>query len=88
MRGLFEISLKEGSPAMTYNMLAFCKSVDHRMWPFEHPLKQFAGDKLTPEILHKLMEKKATLPILRDMTHDEIGTLQNYKITVMKVSSL
>ena len=73
MRGLFEITLKKGMPAIAARMLTLCKCVDHRQWMFEHPLRQFAGDKLTPEILGKLEEKKATLSRLKDMSRDEIG---------------
>ena len=73
MRGLFEITLRKGMPAMAAKMLTFCKSVDHRQWAFEHPLKQFSGDRHTHDILAKLEKKKTTLDRLRDMKHDEIG---------------
>lgn len=73
MRGLFEITLKRGYPAIASRMLTLCKCVDHRQWFFEHPLRQFAGDKLSLEILDKLENKQASLERLRDMTQDEIG---------------
>ncbi len=40
---------------------------------FEHPLKQFGGDRVPADILDKLEQKKATIPRLRDMGQDEIG---------------
>ncbi len=73
MRGLFEISLKRGLPRVTYHLLTLCKCLDHRLWMFEHPLKQF-GDRLSTEILNKLEMREASLSRLRDMTQDEIGT--------------
>ncbi len=73
MRGLFEISLKKGYPAVSHCILTLCKCVDHRQWEFEHPLRQFPGNRLTPDILNKLESLNASLPRLRDMSHDEIG---------------
>ena len=73
MRGLFEISLKKNLPAVTHCMLTLCKCVDHRQWAFEHPLRQFPGSRLTPDILNKLEGKKASLARLKDMSDDEIG---------------
>ena len=75
LRGLFEIFLKRGVPALASLLLMLCKCVDHRQWMFEHPLKQFAGDKLTPDILNKLEQKNATIERLKDLDKDEIGEL-------------
>jgi len=73
LRGLFEIALKKGLPLLSSHMLTLCKCVDHRLWMFDQPLKQFAGDRVTQDILDKLEQKKATIPRLRDMSQDEIG---------------
>ena len=75
MRGLFEISLKRGLATISSRMLTLCKCVDHRQWFFEHPLRQFAGNALTPEILNKLEGRKADVSRLRDMTQEEIGVV-------------
>lgn len=56
---------------MTAKMLTLCKSVDHQLWAFEHPLKQFG--RLSQEVITKLEAKKTTLDRLRDMSADEIG---------------
>ena len=75
LRGLFEITLKKGFPALAAHMLELCKCVDHRLWMFEHPLKQFAGDnKLTPDILRHLEAKGASITRLKDLDNNEIGT--------------
>ena len=73
MRGLFEISLKQGLATIASRMLTLCKCVDHRQWFFEHPLRQFVGSTLSPEILNKLEAKKADVARLRDMSQEEIG---------------
>ncbi len=75
MRGLFEISLKRGLATVASRMLTLCKCVDHRQWFFEHPLRQFAGSNLSPEILNRLEGKKAEVSRLRDMSQDEIGVI-------------
>ena len=71
MRGLFEIALRKGWSAMAAKLLTLSKSLDHRMWFFEHPLKQFHW--LSEDVLGKLEGKKATIDRLKDMTAEEIG---------------
>ena len=72
LRGLFEIALHKGQPSLTAKLLRLCKCVDHRLWMFDHPLRQFSNDKHR-QALDKLEEKKMTLDKLRDMSADEIG---------------
>lgn len=83
MRGLFEISLKQGLASIASQMLTLCKCVDHRQWFFEHPLRQFGGT-LSPEILNKLEGKKASVSRLRDMNKDEIGVCTFANISVKR----
>lgn len=71
MRGLFEITLHQGWPAMAARMLTLCKCMDHRQWAFEHPLRQFG--RLPSELVGKLEARKTTLDRLKDMSADEIG---------------
>lgn len=71
MRGLFEITLHQGWPAMAARMLTLCKCMDHRQWAFEHPLRQFG--RLPSELVGKLEARKTTLDHLKDMSADEIG---------------
>ena len=71
MRGLFEMALRKGWSAMAAKLLTLSKSLDHRMWSFEHPLKQFHW--LSEDVLGKLEGKKATIDRLKDMTAEEIG---------------
>ena len=42
LRALFEITLKRKWGTCAYVVLSLCKSVERRMWSFEHPIGQFA----------------------------------------------
>ena len=41
MRALFEICIRRGWCSMAALLLEYCKAVDHRVWPHQHPLRQF-----------------------------------------------
>ncbi|KAJ3152645.1 activating signal cointegrator 1 complex subunit [Geranomyces variabilis] len=74
LRALFQIALgRNWGPAASV-ILSICKSVDKRMWSFEHPLAQF---DLSYEILRKLENapKQLTMEDLREMDAKEIGQL-------------
>lgn len=77
MRALFEICLRRGWCEMTSFMLEYCKAVDRRIWPHQHPLRQFDKD-LSPEILRKLEERGADLDHLTEMEEKDIGSLIRY----------
>lgn len=53
MRALFEICLQRGWCSMAALLLEYCKAVDHRLWPHQHPLWQFDAF-LSPEVLCQL----------------------------------
>jgi activating signal cointegrator complex subunit 3 len=74
MRALFEICLRRGWVSMTALLLDYCKAVDRRVWPHQHPLRQF-DSILSPDILHKLEDRDAGLERLYDMDEKEIGAL-------------
>lgn len=44
MRALYEICLRRGWSEMSSFMLEYCKAVDRRVWPHQHPLRQFDKD--------------------------------------------
>ena len=71
VRGLFEIALKRGQPALAGKLLTLSKSVELQLWSFEHPLKQFS--RLSTDIVEKLGSRNVSLERLSDMTADEIG---------------
>ena len=46
--------------------------MDHRLWMFDHPLRQFINERHL-QAMAKLEEKKMGMERLRDMSADEIG---------------
>lgn len=49
MRALFEICLRRSWVSMTALLLDYCKAVDRRVWPHQHPLRQF-DSILSPDV--------------------------------------
>jgi replicative superfamily II helicase len=74
IRALFEIALSRNWGPAASVLLSLCKSVDKRMWPFEHPLSQF---ELPPDIIEKLdkASNKTGIDEMREMDVKEIGAL-------------
>ena len=59
---------------MADSMLTWCKAVDRRIWPDQHPLRQFET-VLRPELLMKLEERQCWMDQLYDMEDREIGSM-------------
>ena len=53
-------------------MLSICKSIDKRIWAFEHPLSQF---DLPETVLRNIRAKNPSMETLRDMESAELGDL-------------
>ncbi|WFD42549.1 RNA helicase [Malassezia psittaci] len=51
---LFDLSLDRGYATAAFAFLNLAKAVEHRIWPFEHPLRQVTS--LSPDILHKVAQ--------------------------------
>jgi len=73
-RALFELCLRRGWPSLAETLLTLTKTVDLRIWPHQHTLRQFETT-LSPETLYKLEEKRATVERLWDMAPQEIGSM-------------
>lgn len=73
-RALFMIALNRRWGYQCLVLLSMCKSIEKRVWPYEHPLHQF---DLPVPVLRNLDEKGSTTSIeaLRDMEPAEIGQL-------------
>ncbi|KAI5357013.1 putative helicase, AAA+ ATPase domain, Sec63 domain, Helicase superfamily 1/2, ATP-binding protein [Septoria linicola] len=73
-RALFMIALNRRWGFQCLVLLSMCKSIEKRVWPYEHPFHQF---DLPQSIIRKLDEKGSTASIesLRDMESAEIGSL-------------
>ncbi|KAJ3135746.1 hypothetical protein HK100_002436 [Physocladia obscura] len=78
LRALFEICLSRNWGPTASVIVSLCKSVDRRMWPFEHPLSQF---DLPYEIIEKLNRSSMGIEDLRYMDEKEIGaTVRHMKM--------
>lgn len=43
LRAFFEISLRRGLPSLSLAALEIARASESRIWPFQHPLRQFVG---------------------------------------------
>ncbi|CAG9467191.1 unnamed protein product [Pedinophyceae sp. YPF-701] len=77
-RALFEICLRRGWPGMSETLLTLCKAFERRLWPSQHPLRQFDG-ALTFEVMNKVEDKRLSLERLWDMDAAEIGRLMRFQ---------
>ncbi|CAN4100374.1 unnamed protein product [Withania somnifera] len=69
MRALFEICLRRGWCEMSALMLDYCKAVDCKIWPHQHPLRQFDKD---------ISSEGVDLDHLQEMQEKDIGALIRY----------
>ncbi|KAI1115957.1 Sec63 Brl domain-containing protein [Nemania sp. NC0429] len=73
-RALFMIALNRRWGYQCLVLQTLAKSIEKRLWPFQHPLHQF---DLTKPVLNQLDEKELSIEALRDMEPAEIGGLVN-----------
>lgn len=71
-RALFLIGINRRWGSFSKTMLSICKSIDRRMWAFDHPLSQF---DLSEPILKNLRAKNPSIEQLRDLSAAELGDL-------------
>ncbi|KAF9426913.1 hypothetical protein BGZ94_005813 [Podila epigama] len=78
VRALFEIALNRSWGPVSNVLLSIGKSIDKKMWSFEHPLTQFG---LPREIITKLEARTypPSIEEMRDMTVDELGELVRFQ---------
>ncbi|ORX87093.1 Sec63-domain-containing protein [Basidiobolus meristosporus CBS 931.73] len=76
-RALFEIAMNRNWGPVTAVLLSINKSIDKRMWSFEHPLAQLG---LNRELIQKLDAHPHRISIeeMRDMTPNELGELVHH----------
>lgn len=77
-RSLFMTALNRRWGYQCLVLLSLCKSIEKRVWPYQHPFHQF---DLPQPVLRNLDDKGATASIeaLRDMETAEIGELVHNK---------
>lgn len=71
-RALFLMALNRRWGRLAQMLLSICKSIEKRLWSFEHPLSQF---DLPSAVLRNLEVAGASVSDLRDMSNGEIGEL-------------
>jgi antiviral helicase SLH1 len=71
-RALFMIALNRRWGHQCLVLLSLCKSIEKRIWVFQHPLHQF---DLAKPVLNQLDSKAVSIDALREMDAAEIGSL-------------
>ncbi|KAI0905593.1 Sec63 Brl domain-containing protein [Ustulina deusta] len=84
-RALFMIALNRRWGYQCLVLQTLAKSIERRLWPFQHPLHQF---DLTKPVLNQLDEKELSVEVLRDMEPAEIGGLVNNHNAGKKISKI
>lgn len=74
-RAVFEIAMRKNWPRTAYQVLRFCKMIDHRLWVTAHPLRQF--NTISPGIMRKLEDKRLSVDRLLELSSEEIGGFVN-----------
>ena len=82
-RALYELCLRRGWPSLAETLLTLSKTVDLRIWPHQHTLRQFETT-LSPDTLYRLETRDATVERLWDMSPSEIGSLLRLNTDVGK----
>ncbi|KAJ3318638.1 hypothetical protein HDU76_000778 [Blyttiomyces sp. JEL0837] len=85
LRALFEICLSRNWGPTAAVVLSLCKSVDRRLWAFEHPLSQF---DIPYDIIEKLEKTTRRLDIneLREMDVKDLGVVIRHQKMASTVS--
>lgn len=71
-RALFLIGMNRRWGSFAKTMLSICKSIDRRMWAFDHALAQF---DLPEHVIKNIRSKNPSMETLRDMDAGELGDL-------------
>ncbi|SCW02100.1 LAFE_0E14180g1_1 [Lachancea fermentati] len=75
-RALFLIGVNRRWGKFAKVTLDICKSIEKRLWSFDHPLCQF---ELSEPILHHIRDKNPSMENLLDMSSEELGELVHNK---------
>ena len=72
LRALFEVVLRKNWVIMSGRLLNLCKVVEHQLWDWESPLRQFS--ELGHEILNKIEARDLSVQKIKELDHKEIGS--------------
>lgn len=81
-RALFLIGLNKKWGVFTQIMLELCKSIEKKVWNFDHPLAQFDVNK---QFLKVLRNRKTPMSTLFDLSSSEVGDLIRNKSAGPKI---
>ncbi|SCU86497.1 LAFA_0E01134g1_1 [Lachancea sp. 'fantastica'] len=84
-RALFLVGVNRRWGNFSKVMLDICKSIEKRMWAFDHPLCQF---ELPETVARRLREKMPSMDSLLDFDSEELGDLVHNKKIGHKLSSI
>ncbi|WFD37719.1 RNA helicase [Malassezia japonica] len=72
---LFDLALDRGYATAAFSFLNLAKSVEHRLWPFDHPLRQVST--LNADVLHKVSQytDELDMPQIRALPIHDLGEL-------------
>lgn len=76
-RSLFLIAMNRRWSKLMNIMLSLCKSIDQRIWSFEHPMMQF---DLPEPVLRNIRSKNPSMEMLRDMEPAELGDMVHNRL--------
>lgn len=85
-RALFHIALNRRWGHQCLVLLTMAKSIEKRIWPFQHPLHQFELPKTV--LKHLDTKENLTMQDLKDMDAAEIGSLVHNKGAGAKIAKL
>eukprot|EP00889_Picochlorum_renovo_P003111 jgi/Picre1/30141/NNA_005510.t1 len=85
-RALFEICMNKGWPSAAAVCLSVSKSLEWRLWPFQHPLWQFESF-LKPNIIEKVEALGFDMLQLKEMKADELGAALRHPSAGPKILS-
>ncbi|KAH3679937.1 hypothetical protein WICMUC_000680 [Wickerhamomyces mucosus] len=71
-RALFLVGINRRWGTFAKIMLSICKSIEKRLWSFEHPMKQF---ELPQQIIRNIEAKNPSMDDLRQLEATELGDL-------------
>ncbi|XBW36887.1 hypothetical protein QEN19_002466 [Hanseniaspora menglaensis] len=84
-RALFLIGLNKKWGVFTQIMLELCKSIEKKVWNFDHPLAQF---DINGQFLKILRHKKTPMSTLFELSSSEVGDLIRNKSAGPKIYQL
>ncbi|KAK3943832.1 activating signal cointegrator 1 complex subunit 3 [Diplogelasinospora grovesii] len=84
-RALFMIALNRRWGYQCLVLLTMAKSIERRIWYFEHPLNQF---DLPKAVLQQLEAKQPSIESMREMEPAEIGALVNHHRMGTKIANV